>query len=110
MDGWLASDSVRIAMRPGSGYGSGRTNTALITLKMAVLAPMQSASVITAMMVKPGDFRSWRRAKRRSFISFSAQRLNWIDMRRAARRNQTSEQRRERQHDRGRAKQQRIVG
>src|SRR5664279_4674929 len=35
---------------------------------MAVFAPIPSASVRTAMRVKPGDLRSWRRAKRRSFI------------------------------------------
>src|SRR4051812_20816723 len=79
-------------------------------LNIAVFAPMPSASVRTATSVKPGDLPSWRKANLRSFMSFSAQCLNGIDMRRAARRNQTSEQCRERQHDRGRAKQQRIVG
>src|SRR5438477_5743241 len=40
-----------------------------MTLKIAVFAPIPSASVITAMRVNPGDFRSCRRAKRRSFMS-----------------------------------------
>src|SRR6266566_7627071 len=70
---------------------------------------MPSASTITAAIVNPGDLRSWRRANRRSFISFSAQSFDWIDERRAARRNQTSEQRRECQYDRGRAEQKWIV-
>src|SRR6266550_1118860 len=79
-------------------------------LKIAVFAPIPSASVRTATRVNPGDLRSWRKANLKSFMSFSAQCLNGIDMRRPARRNQTSEQCRERQHDRGRAEQQRIVG
>src|SRR5205085_12639988 len=48
---------------------------------------MPSASVMIAIAVNPGDLRSWRRANFRSFISFSAQSNNWIDARRAARRN-----------------------
>ena len=32
----------------GSGYGSGRSSTPLTTLKMALVAPMPSASVRTA--------------------------------------------------------------
>ncbi len=55
-------DSLRVTMRFASGYGSGRNNTALITLKIAVFAPMPSARVSTAMNVKPGDLRSWRKA------------------------------------------------
>ncbi len=35
--------------------------------KIAVVAPMPKASVNTAVRVKPGDLRSWRRAKRRSY-------------------------------------------
>src|SRR5437867_10283818 len=52
-----------------SGYGSGRSRTALTMLKVAVFAPMPSASVRTATNVNPGDLRSWRRANFRSFIS-----------------------------------------
>src|SRR5439155_14498280 len=80
-----------------------------MTLKMAVFAPMQSASVSTATKVNPGDLRSCRRANRRPFISFGTQSLNWIDKCGTPRRNQTREQRRKCQHDRGRAKQERIV-
>src|SRR5438874_2550040 len=40
-----------------------------MTLKIAVFAPMPSARVRTAMKVKPGVFRSWRSAKRRSFMA-----------------------------------------
>jgi hypothetical protein len=45
-----------------SGYGSGRSSTAFTTLKMAVFAPIPSASATTAMMVKPGAFASMRSA------------------------------------------------
>src|SRR5262245_49130881 len=37
-------------------------------LKIAVVAPIPSASVSAAMAVKPGDFRINRSAKRRSWI------------------------------------------
>ena len=40
--------------RSGSSYGSGRSSTALATLKIAVLAPMPSAIVATAATVKTG--------------------------------------------------------
>src|SRR5437773_11047107 len=75
-----------------SGYGSGRSRTALTMLKMAVLAPMPSASVRTATKVNPGDLRSWRRANFRSFILFGAQCLNGVDKCGAARRDQTRHQ------------------
>jgi hypothetical protein len=48
------------ASRSGSGKGSGRSRTALTTLKMAVVAPMPSASVTAATAVKPGERRSRR--------------------------------------------------
>jgi hypothetical protein len=41
---------------------------ALTKLKMAVFAPMPSASVSTATAVKPGFFTSWRKANFSSFI------------------------------------------
>jgi hypothetical protein len=44
----------------GSLYGNGRSNTALTTLKIAVFAPMPSASVMTAIKVKPGFFNNIR--------------------------------------------------
>src|SRR6266516_2959447 len=54
--------------RSGSGNESGRSKTALTTLKMAVFAPMPSASVSTATAVKLGFFNNWRQANLRSFI------------------------------------------
>src|SRR5262249_4372685 len=56
---------------------------------MAELTPMPRASVITARAVNPGDFRSWRKAKRASFNmevirpsgSFGSQGDDWIDTR-----------------------------
>src|SRR5690348_7587544 len=74
---------------PGSGYGSGLSRTALTTLKMAVFAPMPSASVSTATAVKPGCFNNWRMANLRSFIT---QRLHRIDFRGPARRQPAGEQ------------------
>ena len=47
-----------ITSRSGWPYGSGFSITVLIRLKMAVLAPMPSASVATAASVKPGAFTS----------------------------------------------------
>ena len=41
---------------------------AFTALKMAVFAPMPSASVSTATAVKQGFFSSWRRANLKSFI------------------------------------------
>src|SRR5439155_25845787 len=49
----------------------GRSNTALTKIKIAVFAPMPSASVSTATAVKPGFFSSWRKANLRSFITQS---------------------------------------
>src|ERR1700688_1890413 len=40
--------------------------SAFNTPKTTALAPMASVSVKTAVIVKPGDLRSWRRANRRS--------------------------------------------
>src|SRR6266540_3381616 len=77
--------------RPGSLNGGGRSSTALTTLKIAVFAPMPSASVSTATAVKPGFFSSWRMANLRSvmernmgqgFGSLIAQSLHGIDARR----------------------------
>ncbi len=48
------------------GYGSGRSRTPSMTLKMAVLAPMPSASVTRMASVKPGLLRSMRSANLRS--------------------------------------------
>src|SRR6185295_923981 len=54
--------------RDESRNGSGASNIARTTLKIAVLAPMPSASVMMATAVKPGDRRSPRHAKRTSFM------------------------------------------
>src|SRR5690606_13115445 len=52
--------------RSPSGYGSGFSMNALMTLKIAVFAPMPSARVSTAASTKPGRLRSARLAYRRS--------------------------------------------
>src|SRR5687768_5759129 len=52
-----------IASRSGSSYGSGRSRIALTTLKIAVLEPMPSASVMIAVAAKPGFLRRPRSAK-----------------------------------------------
>ncbi len=49
-----------------SGYGSGRSNTPYTTLKMAVVAPMPSASVTTMIAGTPGFLTSPRAANRKS--------------------------------------------
>ena len=53
------------------GYGSGRRSTPLTTLKIAVLAPMPSASVRTVSAANPGWRLRPRRAYRRSFFRLS---------------------------------------
>jgi hypothetical protein len=53
--------------RSASGYGTGFNNTASTTEKIAVFAPIPSARVRTATVVKPGDFRKLRRPYRRSW-------------------------------------------
>src|SRR2546429_6541377 len=55
--------------RSGSGPGMGFNSVELTTLKMAVFAPMPSASVSTATAVKPGFFSNWRKANLRSFMA-----------------------------------------
>ena len=42
------------------GNGSGRSKIVLTTLKTAILAPMPSASISTAINVNPGALRSCR--------------------------------------------------
>src|SRR5438132_7392961 len=78
--------------RSGSEKGRPRRKRSWIKLKIAVFAPIPSARVRTVTKVNPGDLRSWRRAKRRSFMSFGAQCDNWIDARSAARRQPRSEE------------------
>src|ERR1041385_6169089 len=60
--------SHTVISRSGSLKGRGRSRTALTTLKIAELAPMPSASVMTAIAVNPGLFDSDRRPNRMSLI------------------------------------------
>src|SRR5580698_6144563 len=59
-----------ITRRAESRYGKGRSRTAWITLKMAVLAPTPRAVARTAAAINPGLRRKVRRAKRRSASIF----------------------------------------
>src|SRR5262249_9381562 len=56
-----------ITRRFASWYGRGFKRTALTTLKIAVLAPMPSASMRTTTAVNPRFLRDCRSAKRRSW-------------------------------------------
>jgi hypothetical protein len=60
-----------VTSRDGSRYGSGRSSTALTTEKIAVFAPMPSASVSTATAVKPGFLRIVRTPNLTSCIRVS---------------------------------------
>ena len=62
----------------GFATGSERSITCCTSVKIAVVAPMPSPSVINAVAVKPGDLWSWRRAclKSDSMLSPSACALN----------------------------------
>jgi hypothetical protein len=51
-----------ITKRPASANGNEHSNTALITLKTAVLAPIPSANVMIAIRVKPLFFIKIRNA------------------------------------------------
>src|SRR6266404_5640647 len=73
-------------IRSASGYGRGRNKTELTMLKMAVFAPIPSASVRIATAANPGFLISWRSARRKLFITKSNHR---IDAGRAARRDET---------------------
>src|SRR5215472_13225845 len=67
--------------REGPLNGRLRRKRSLIRLKMAVLSPMPSASVTIAMKVNAGDWRSLRKAKRRSVMEvlFHSKCLDRID-------------------------------
>src|SRR5262245_2498598 len=96
----------------GSRYGNGLTSSALTKLSTAVVAPIASASVSTAINVNPGCLSSWRNANRRSFIitlSLFVQRLNWIDASRTPRGQKTCSQRSDHDHHKRGPKRQRIV-
>ena len=79
--------SESVTRRSGCGYENGRSSTALITEKMAVLAPMPMAKVRMTTAVKPGFLRSIRKPNRASTNTVSiaghchASRLNsstWV--------------------------------
>src|SRR5215510_178389 len=57
--------------RSGSRYGSARSSTALVTLKMAVLAPTPKAMVSAAVKANTGLLRNTRAATARSRKSIS---------------------------------------
>jgi hypothetical protein len=59
------ASSHTIVKRSGWAYGSGRSNTASTKLKIAVFAPMPSASTATAMEKKPGLCRICRQVDRK---------------------------------------------
>src|SRR5437763_8824096 len=88
-------------MRSASGYGRGRKSTASTTLKIAVQAPMPSASETTAAAVKAGRVRNMRAAYLRSchklFMthasSFISQGNHRIDFGRTLRRHEAGKQR-----------------
>ena len=58
----IATFDPMVTRRSASRYGRGRSSTASTTLKMALLAPIPSASVSTTARVKPGLRRSARKA------------------------------------------------
>ena len=58
--------SASTISRSGRGNGSGRSNTPSTIEKIAVVAPIPSASISTAVATKPGDFNRWRTAIFRS--------------------------------------------
>src|SRR6516225_660981 len=91
------------------GYGKGSKSVASTTVKIAVVAPIPSAIVITAVKVNPGDFQSWRRANLRSFMSFGAQCLNWINVCGTPGREQTCNDSHQNQYNRRREKQRWVV-
>src|SRR6476659_8299523 len=84
--------SYTLTSRSASGKGNGRSSTPSTTEKIAVFAPIPSASVKTATRVNAGDLRSWRKASFRSFMSFSAESVHWIDARSSPCRNHAGAQ------------------
>src|SRR6185503_19592129 len=105
----------------GSGNGKGRSSTAFTTLKIAVLAPIPSASAIVATMLTLGDFSNMRSPNRMSCIklfiiptlfvsSFVSQRLEWIDSRCTSRREVTRNERHSRQQHCHKRNRERIGG
>src|SRR6185503_2773779 len=78
--------SMTVTSCSGLGNGNGRKTIECRTLKIALVAPMPSASVSTAAAVKPGLFRSsfnpLRRSKRKS-ASQAPTRAPFVESRRS---------------------------
>jgi len=58
-------------IRSGCGYGRDLRRTPLMTLKIAVLAPIPRAMVMTTTAVKPGLWRKLLNENRMSLIRFA---------------------------------------
>src|SRR3989442_5911238 len=86
-----------VTSRSGSLNGRGRNNTLPTTLKIAVFAPIPSASVSTVTTVKPGFLSNWRKANLRSLIT---QGFHWINFCGSPHPEPRRQQRRSRQHGR----------
>src|SRR2546428_4615729 len=129
------STSTKATSESGFLTGSGLNRSSFKTPKIAVFAPMPSASVSTATAVEPGFFSNWRKANLRSFIvrcqwsvvsrssfdsalriphfafeSFVPQRFHWIDFGGAARGHEAGQERHRQQHERNHPERQRISG
>ena len=66
---WIALLSHTKTRLPESLYGSARNRTALVTLKIAALAPIPKLRTRIATAVEPGLFKNVRRAYRKSCVS-----------------------------------------
>src|SRR5215216_2757114 len=67
-------------IRSGSGNCSGRNNTEFTTVNIAVVAPIPSASVETAITRNPGRLRKLRTPYWRSLISVSICVNPWLNL------------------------------
>ena len=68
---WRVLSLQTLTRSDGAAYGRGRSSTACTTLKMAVLAPIPSASEATVNRANSGARRNWRSATRTSAVSVS---------------------------------------
>src|SRR5688572_7673943 len=80
--------------------------TPLMRLKIAVLPPMPSASVSTAIAVNPGFFNNWRNA---SLTSFITQCLHGTHRSCPSRGDKTGDERDDKEQSAGARQQNRIV-
>ena len=71
------SKPTNLISRSARSNSSGLSNTAWTTLKIAVVAPMPSESVTTAMAVKPGRRARPRKAWRRSWVNIAIWTALW---------------------------------